>query len=189
MKSRIGLSIVAVLLLSALGVASAEPLRCSATVWQQQQLQPRTQFGQQLVSFTVDLAAALNPEAAAEYQNVCVRRRDFVGGTFSGTLCVVMFATREVIGGGQGGAEASPAVYVSVHRDPNGAVGSARLSRPGDMIGGGVQSIGQSVQSFEGVIPVNPAGRSFSYRQTFAAVGRAQSRDLARIEIECAPSE
>jgi hypothetical protein len=170
-------SLLAVLLfIPTVVVADSKPLTCKVTLWQSSKsipetLKPRTAFGEKFSSFSLDLQQ--NPDEAYLHQNQCVNRRDFKGGSFEGTLCLLVMTARELPS-----ADAAPALYLDVSRQ----VVSSASGGNGLLSGSGNKSLG----SVHAVIPLATDGKTVVFQQSFATNGLRG--DLAQLNFECGAS-
>jgi hypothetical protein len=170
-------SLLAVLFfVPAVVVADSKPLTCKVTLQQSSKsvpktLKPRTEFGDKFSSFSLDLQK--NPDEAWLHQNLCVNKKDYRGGAFEGTLCLVVMTARELPS-----ADAAPALYVDVLRQ----VKSSASGRKGLLSGISNKSLG----SVHAIIPLATDGRTVVYQQSFASDGSRD--DLTQLNFECSAS-
>jgi len=170
-------SLLAVLFfVPAVVVADSNPLTCKVTLLQSSKslprtLKPRTEFGEKFSSFSLDLQK--NPDEAWLHQNLCVNKKDFRGGSFEGTLCLVIMTARELPS-----AESAPALYVDVSRQ----VESSASRGKGLLSGISNKSLG----SVHAVIPLATNGATVVYQQSFATNG--SRGDLTQLNFECSAS-
>jgi hypothetical protein len=170
-------SLLAVLfLVPAVVAADSKPLTCTVILQQSSKSMPRTlksrtEFGEKFSSFSLDLQK--NPDEAWLHQNLCVNKKDFRGGSFEGTLCLVVMTARELPS-----ADAAPALYVDVSRQ-----GESSPSRGKGLLSG---ISNRSLGSVHAVIPLATDGATVVYQQSFASDG--SRGELAQLNFECSAS-
>lgn len=148
-------------LLQSVKASQEDPLGSSSV-----QLEPRTAFGRQLSAFSLDLSK-LGGEAWL-HQNLCVNRRDFRGGRFAGTLCVLVMTQPE--------AEESTTTSSLV-------VDVSRLGRRTPSSGGAPSLGPENLGGFSMTVPVDASGKSITLTQ-WVPVSRDRE-ELLRIEMAC----
>ena len=170
-------SLLAVLfLVPAVVAADSKPLTCRVVLQQSSKsmprtLKPRTEFGEKFSSFSLDLQK--NPDEAWLHQNLSVNKKDFRGGSFAGTLCLVVMTARELPS-----ADAAPALYVDVSHQ-----GDSSASR-GKGLRSGISN--KSLGSVHAVVPLATDGSTVIYQQSFASNG--SRGELAQLNFECSAS-
>jgi hypothetical protein len=171
------LALLVLIPMQAMAASKGISLPCTISIWQTQkatqngllggnavQLEPRTSEGQRFTSFPLDLQKV--GDEAWLHQNLCIDRRDFRGGRFAGTLCVVVMTARE--------SEENPSAYSLI----------VDVSRLAQQLGGKPQPLGaQSLGGLRVAVPVDTSGRLVSVTQ-FLPVSRGK-RDLFQIDISC----
>ena len=170
-------TLLALIPLPSVAASEGTSLPCTISLWQTQknsqgglfdvnasQLEPRTTYGQRFSSFTLDLQK-VGGEAWL-HQNLCVGRRDFRGGRFAGTLCVVVMTARES------------------EDNPSASALTVDVSRVCQTLGDKIQPVGsENLGGLRAAVPIDASGRAVSLTQ-FLPLSRGKA-DLLRIEISC----